>query len=109
MGIDVIGSVNRDCFIETDRFPKSRETVWGKSFLMSFAGEGAMNSASKKYRNKLIIICGGNGVKYFGEKISTIPMISVAPVDTTGAGDAFYGAVAGAEKKSYVTASCVGM
>lgn len=61
-----------------------------------------MNSTLKKYRNKLIITCGENGVKYFdGEKIITVPVISVEPVDTTGAGDTFCGAfaVALAEKK----------
>ncbi|MBS4189744.1 ribokinase [Bacillus sp. FJAT-49705] len=39
--IAVVGSINIDYFIETDRLPKLGETVLGKSFFISLGGKGA--------------------------------------------------------------------
>lgn len=49
----------------------------------------------KKYPNKLIITLGSKGALFFdGEKEVLVPSFKVAPVDTTGAGDTFNGALA---------------
>lgn len=45
--------------------------------------------------DKLVCVTlGGNGSAYaIGDRVRTVPSIRVKPVDTTGAGDAFYGAL----------------
>lgn len=53
------------------------------------------SEAIKKYPNKLIVTRGENGVVYYdGNETVNIPSQKVEVVDTTGAGDAFNGALA---------------
>ena len=41
MKIFVVGSLNTDLVIETDRFPQAGETVYGKNFMANSGGKGA--------------------------------------------------------------------
>lgn len=47
----------------------------------------------EKYSGRLILTKGKEGVYFYGKKIEHIPAIDLKPVDTTGAGDTFTGAL----------------
>ncbi|GGE28158.1 ribokinase [Pullulanibacillus camelliae] len=53
------------------------------------------NARSRELAKKLIVTKGKRGAQYFdGERLATVPTYNVEVVDTTGAGDAFNGALA---------------
>ena len=56
---------------------------------------GELVETLRNYPNKLIVTLGSRGaVFYDGQEIQQIPAYKVTPVDTTGAGDTFNGALA---------------
>ncbi|WP_251545812.1 carbohydrate kinase family protein [Pumilibacter intestinalis] len=64
--------------------------------LEMFTGMKGIDGINKLSRSdKLVCVTlGGNGSVYaIGGRVRTVPSIKVKPVDTTGAGDAFYGAL----------------
>jgi ribokinase len=85
---------------------------WEKAaYITPNEGEAAQlfdfDTMSPEFNEKLIITQGEKGVSYsFNNKRSIIPAYTVTPVDTTGAGDTFNGAlsVALSEKKGLETA-----
>ncbi len=65
-----------------------------KEFTFIF-GTDSIDTVVSKYPNKLLVTCGEDGVIYHdGDKVCCVPSKKVTPVDTTGAGDAFNGALA---------------
>ena len=65
-----------------------------QEFDIMFNGE-PLERVIKRYPNKLIVTLGAEGTAYFdGNKIIRIPATDDKPVDTTGAGDTFNGALA---------------
>ena len=42
----VVGSINVDYVINTDRLPKLGETITGRDFAMNFGGKGANQAAA---------------------------------------------------------------
>lgn len=54
----VVGSINVDYVIETDRVPKLGETVTGRDFSMNFGGKGA-NQAIAIAKIGGGCVCGG--------------------------------------------------
>lgn len=85
---------------------------WEKAaYITPNEGEAAQlfdfDTMSPEFNEKLIITQGDKGVSYsFNNKRSIVPAYTVTPVDTTGAGDTFNGAlsVALSEKKDLETA-----
>ncbi len=64
--------------------------------LEMFTGMRGLDGIKKVSRpDKLVCVTlGGKGSAYcIGDRVCTVPSIAVKPVDTTGAGDAFYGAL----------------
>ena len=54
----------------------------------------ALEEILKKYSNRLIVTLGSEGVIFHdGETLQKIPAIKAKVVDTTGAGDTFFGCV----------------
>lgn len=63
-------------------------------FSLLFPNE-TLNSALRKYPNQLVVTLGSKGAIFFdGQKEQMVPSFKVAPIDTTGAGDTFNGALA---------------
>ncbi|NLL56803.1 MAG: carbohydrate kinase [Clostridiales bacterium] len=64
--------------------------------ILDYTGEVTLDEAIKKVKCKglLLITLGASGsMFYFNGQSKTVESIKVKPIDTTGAGDAFYGAV----------------
>lgn len=62
----------------------------------------------RRYPNKLIVTLGEKGAVYFdGEKTVHVPAVETEPVDTTGAGDTFNGALAAFLNKGYTLKEAV--
>ena len=65
--------------------------------LIAFTGENRLENAAKllhKPNRLLLVTLGSRGSAYFYNQCSAvIPTTKISPVDTTGAGDAFFGAV----------------
>ena len=71
---------------------------YSENELEMFTGEKGLGGIKKVSRpDKLICVTlGGNGSAYcIGDRVQIVPSIKVKPIDTTGAGDAFYGALLG--------------
>lgn len=63
-------------------------------FSLLFPNE-TLSSALRKHPNQLIVTLGSKGAIFFdGKKEQMIPSFKVTPIDTTGAGDTFNGALA---------------
>lgn len=64
--------------------------------LQMFTGKSGLDGIKKVSRpDKLVCVTlGGKGSAYsIGDRMNVVPSIKVKPIDTTGAGDAFYGAL----------------
>ncbi|MFD0869268.1 Ribokinase [Chlamydia abortus] len=67
----------------------------GHEFQALLDTNGSIDEILQAYPNKLIITLGDKGVSYHdGDQVVNIPCIEVTPVDTTGSGDTFTGALA---------------
>lgn len=74
--------------------------------ILDYTGKDTIEKAVLKLNNKkiLLVTMGGEGSCFSlrGGDLVKVSTIKVVPVDTTGAGDAFYGAIlAGIEKEGY--------
>jgi sugar/nucleoside kinase (ribokinase family) len=79
MSLVVVGSCNLDLIVEAGRLPAPGQTVLGGDLVRAPGGKGA---------NQAVAAGDGDGF--------AVPGYPVRAVDTTGAGDAFCGAVAAA-------------
>lgn len=67
----VIGSINKDLVVNTDRFPKEGETILGNSFATHNGGKGANQAAAIAKLDACVSMFGAIGDDSFGEEIKT--------------------------------------
>lgn len=67
MKIFVVGSLNTDLVIETDRFPQAGETVYGKNFMANSGGKGANQAFAAAKLGGDVYMCGVVGDDDFGK------------------------------------------
>lgn len=65
----VIGSINKDLVVNTNRFPKEGETILGNSFSTYNGGKGANQAAAIAKLNACVSIFGAVGDDSFGVEI----------------------------------------
>ncbi|MBO4539505.1 MAG: ribokinase [Clostridia bacterium] len=65
--IIVIGSVNTDLTIETEKFPKEGETVPGSGFFVAQGGKGANQAVAAARLGGQVVFCGCVGNDSFGK------------------------------------------
>lgn len=67
--ITVVGSINIDFLIETDRVPKTGETVEGKNFSTNFGGKGANQAVTAAKLGAEVHMIGAVGEDEFGQAL----------------------------------------
>jgi len=65
--IFVVGSINVDLVVYSERFPEEGETLVGKNFFMNQGGKGANQAVSSKKAGGDVLFLGKVGDDYFGE------------------------------------------
>ncbi len=65
--IYVLGSINADLVVYSDRFPESGETLVGNDFLLNQGGKGANQAIAAKKAGGETVFIGRTGDDYFGE------------------------------------------
>ncbi len=65
----VLGSLNMDMSIETDRIPMQGETMHGKDFLMNTGGKGGNQAVAAAKANTLTYLIGKVGSDVLGEQV----------------------------------------
>ncbi|AIF44852.1 ribokinase [Virgibacillus sp. SK37] len=67
----VLGSLNMDLSIETNRMPRNGETIDGKSFFMSPGGKGANQAVAAQKSGATTCMIGSVGNDLFGSQLIT--------------------------------------
>lgn len=67
--ITVVGSINIDFMIATDRMPKKGETVEGKNFSTNFGGKGANQAVTAAKLGAEVHMIGAVGEDEFGQRL----------------------------------------
>lgn len=80
--IIVVGSINLDLVVGTDRIPKVGETVAGKTFNTFFGGKGANQAVAAAKLGYPVAMIGSVGSDSFGEQLRK--GLNDAGVDTSG-------------------------
>jgi len=65
--IFVVGSINVDLVVYSERFPEEGETLVGKNFFMNQGGKGANQAVSSKKAGGDVLFLGRVGDDYFGK------------------------------------------
>lgn len=67
--IFVMGSLNMDISIDTEKFPKEGETVIGKGFVTSAGGKGANQAVAAAKQGADVYMLGAVGNDFYGKKL----------------------------------------
>ena len=78
--IAVIGSANTDLTTFADTFPRSGETIFGKSFDLGFGGKGANQAVAARLCGAEVIMIAKVGADLFGE--ATVKNFASFGIDT---------------------------